>query len=112
MNIRGVLATSGNMESDAEELAHYLGIHVMKLLTFQRYPAIKGQRIIKDGGRFLMPWNNGYDSMVLNIRRGDRFIASVREALEAGFYYPPYHANILRRLYEKREAEESSQMPL
>ena len=107
LNISGVIATSGEVESDAEELARHEGIHVMKKLAFQPYPAIKGQRIIADGGRFLMPWDSGYDGMALNFRRGDRFLASVREALTEGFYYPPYHGQILRRLYGMRAAGEA-----
>ena len=100
-SIRGVIATTGGIEAEALELAAHFGIYVMPRLKYAMYPAIKAQRITSDGGRFLLPFTQGYDRMRLNQRAGDCFFASIREALANGFYYPPYHRAILNELRHK-----------
>ena len=37
--------------------------------------------------------------MKLNLKRGDRFFYTVREAFSDAFYYPQYNKNILREIY-------------
>ena len=73
----------------------------MQNLQYQYYPAIKAQRITEDGGKFLLPFTPGYDRMKLNLKKGDRFIYTVREAFSDAFYYPKYNRNILRKIYDK-----------
>ena len=102
-SIRGVLATSGDVEPDAMELARHLGIFVMKKLEYKFYPAIKAKEIIPGAGRFLLPFNPGYDRMDFRLGNGDKFFMSIRDALSNGFYYPPYHKEIIKRLYEMRK---------
>ena len=99
-SIRGVLATAGEVEDEAKKLAAHFGIFVMSALKFQRYPAIKAQRITPQGGRFLLPFTPGYDRMTLNLKSGDCFQESIRGAFLNGFCYPPYHRKILKRLRE------------
>ena len=106
-SIRGVLATSGEIEDEAKMLAAHFGIFVMSSLKFQRYPAIKAQRITPYGGRFLLPFTPGYDRMNLNLKAGDCFQESIRGAFLNGFCYPPYHRKILKRLREAVGKEES-----
>lgn len=97
-SIRGVLATTGEIDGEAAGLAAHLGIYVMPRLLFESYPAIKAQRFPDGGGRFLLPLTPGYDRMRMDLKSGDCFFASPREALRNGFYYPPYHREILKRL--------------
>ena len=101
-SICGVLATSGPVEASALALARHLGLYVMASLPYRPYPAIKAQRIIPDAGRFLLPGTAAYDRMVITPAHGDRFFATVREALANAFYYPPYHQDILASIYRKR----------
>ena len=54
-------------------------------------------------GRFLLPFNSGYDRMNFCLGRGGRFFGSVREALTKGFYYPPYHQSFLAVLYKMKK---------
>ena len=108
-SIRGVLATSGDVEPNALELAKHLGIYVMKNLTYKFYPAIKAKEIIPGAGRFLLPFNSGYDRMDFSLGNGDRFFMSIREALTNGFYYPPYHRDILKRIYALRKSGTDSE---
>ena len=102
-SIRGVLATSGDVEPDAMALAKHLGIYVMKNLSYRFYPAIKAKEIIPGAGRFLLPFNSEYDRMDFNVGHGDRFFMTIREALSNGFYYPPYHKDILKKIYALRK---------
>ena len=104
-HILGVLVTSGDVEPDAQALAEHLGVFVMKNLAYQAYPAVKAQEIVDGMGRFLLPFNPGYDKMPFCIHKGGRFFNTVREALVNGFYYPPYHQKILTELYRRRKQQ-------
>ncbi len=101
-HILGVLATSGDVEPEAQALAEHLGIFVMKNLAYKSYPAVKAQEIAEGMGRFLLPFNSGYDRMDFCMGRGGRFFGTVREALANGFYYPPYHKAFLTELYRRK----------
>ena len=103
-SIRGVLATTGEVDEDAKKLAEHFGIYLMPSLQFESYPAIKAQRITADGGRFLLPFSSGYDQMRMNLNAGDCFQQSIRGAFLNGFYYPPYHRDILRKLRELKNS--------
>ena len=104
-SIRGVIATTGEIDEAAKRLASHFGIYVMSNLKYERYPAIKAQKTASDGGRFLLPITPGYDRMRLNLKAGDCFFASVRAAFRNGFYYPPYHRDILKRLRSNASEE-------
>ncbi len=105
-SIRGVIATTGAIDDAAHEMARHFGIYVMSGLQFERYPAIKAQRITSDGGRFLLPFTPGYDKMRLDLKSGDCFFSAVRTALFNGFYYPPYHREILKKIYAMAKQQE------
>ncbi len=100
-SIRGVIACSGGIAKEAEDMSRHFGIYVMSNLQYQYYPAIKAQRITDDAGRFLLPFSTGYDRMKLNLKRGDRLFYTVREAFSDAFYYPQYNRNILREIYNR-----------
>ena len=108
-HILGVLATSGDVEPEAQALAEHLGMFVMKNLAYQTYPAIKAQEIVDGMGRFLLPFNSGYDRMDFDLSRGGRFFNTVREALANGFFYPPYHQTFLAELYRRRKLQALSE---
>ena len=82
----------------------------MKNLEYKFYPAIKAKEIIPGAGRFLLPFNQGYDRMDFRLGNGDRFFMSIRDALSNGFYYPMYHKEIIKRLYEMRKNTPSGAM--
>ena len=101
-SINGVLATSGSITSDAKELAKHWNILLMENLRYQPDPAIKAKRICSRGGYFLLPFDKKYDHITMQLRRGDCFFLSIREALANGFYYRPYHRRIVEELYRQR----------
>jgi len=100
-DIRGVLATSGDATPEALALARHLRIFTMTHLEYQPYPAVKARPFPLRGGRFYLPFDRAYDSLVMNLNGHDRFFFSIREALLNGFYYLPYHREILRKLHEE-----------
>ena len=111
-HILGVLATSGDVEPEAQSLAEHLGIFVMKNLAYETYPAVKAQEIADGMGRFLLPFNSGYDRMNFCLGRGGRFFGSVREVLAKGFYYPPYHQSFLAVLYKMKKRSPAEEEPI
>ena len=108
-HILGVLVTSGDVEPEAQELAEHLGMFVMKNLAFQTYPAVKAQEIVDGMGRFLLPFNSGYDRMAFDISKGGHFFSTVREAFAHGFYFPPFHQKLLAELYRRKKQLSSNE---
>ena len=102
-DVRGVLMTSGEILPEARVLAKHLGLLVQSRVAYQRYPAVKAQRITADAGRFLLPFTPGYDRMAMRFQNGDRFFWKVREAVAANFFYPQYHQEILRGIRTGRK---------
>ena len=100
--IVAVLITSGVVEPDAKKLANHLGIVLMERIAYQSYPAIKAKRILPNGGKFLLPFTSGYDRLTMDVRKGDRFFATVREAVAHGFFYPVFYPKTIAEMNRQR----------
>ncbi len=105
-----VLVLSGTADDDAKALAADLGIIIHERINYQPYPAIKAKRIAPKIGYFLLPFCKGYDTLTLNPRNGDQRFLSVTEALFHGFYFRPYHREIINKALETlKNADDPSQ---
>ncbi|GEM_PF-5275970 len=97
-NICGVLFSSGPLTDDAKALATHLGILSQENHPYRPYPAIKGKRITPNAGKILMPFDASYDKTTMDLSRGDCFFSSPKDAFLRCFFYPPYHADILKKI--------------
>jgi hypothetical protein len=96
ISVIGELYTTTKLSPFARTCAEYLGIIVHEEFPFDRnYPCIKCN-ISKDGSKiYHLPFDQQYDRVVINITKGECFVATVAEAEERGFRRAMRHKQIV-----------------
>jgi len=97
-DIHGEIITTGTADEEACALAAAHDILLCQNIIKHPYPAIKAQKVGPDFGRFLIPFDKGYDTMSINPQKGDRYFTTIREAVAAGFFHGIYNRDILQKL--------------
>lgn len=92
--IEGMLITTTKLSNIASECATYLDIKVNEGLTLESYPMIKCKNSAKGEMIFHLPFDQQYDKVQINSKKGDYFVATVAEAEELGFRHAyKWHGN-------------------
>jgi len=83
--IRGVFVTAAQLSPTARDCAEILRIKVIENKHFEPYPQIKCN-ISKTGEKiYHLPFDQQYDTTMINPKDGDFYAATVQEAEDAGF---------------------------
>lgn len=86
-----VLITTTTLSEVAEKFARYLGIEVVKFKFDKPYPQIKCN-IGKDGEKiYHLPFDQQYDTTIIERHRGECFVSTVQEAEDLGFRHAMRH---------------------
>lgn len=97
--IKGHFVTSTKLSERAKMFAEHLGIEISEGLPLKPYPCIKCNVSRRDNERiYHLPFDQQYDSTVIEPERGEFFAATVAEAEEKGF----------RRAFRYRGGESAS----
>ena len=84
--VRGVFVTTTKLSSVASACADYLQIKVIEKHPLLSYPQIKCNVSSATGEKiYYLPFDLQYDRTMLNPEDGDFYVATVKEAEEAGF---------------------------
>ncbi len=84
--VSGHFVTSTSLSDRAKKFAEYLGIHVTEQRTLERYPCIKCNISERTQEKiYHLPFDQQYDSTVIEPDRGELFAASVADAEGLGF---------------------------
>ena len=84
--VRGVFVTTTKLSSVASDCADYLKIEVIENHSLSSYPQIKCNVSTATGEKiYHLPFDLQYDRTMLNPEDGDFYVATVKEAEEAGF---------------------------
>jgi hypothetical protein len=85
-NIRSLFVTSFELSEQARQFAAVLGIEVKENLSLSSYPRIKCNISRRDGERiYHLPFDQQYDSTIIDEPAGEKYVATVAEAEAAGF---------------------------
>lgn len=83
--IEPVFVTSASLSNEAREYAQALGVTVRENVAMDEYPRVKCN-ISRSGDRiFHLPFDQQYDRVVIGDRPGEMHVATVHEAVAAGF---------------------------
>lgn len=86
-----VLITTTTLSEVAEKFARYLGIEVVRFKFDKPYPQIKCN-IGKDGEKiYHLPFDQQYDTTIIERHRGECFVSTVQEAEDLGFRHAMRH---------------------
>lgn len=86
-----VLITTTTLSEVAEKFARYLGIEVIRFKFDKPYPQIKCN-IGKDGEKiYHLPFDQQYDTTIIERHRGECFVSTVQEAEDLGFRHAMRH---------------------
>jgi hypothetical protein len=84
--VSGTFATTTKLSRKAREVAQHLGIKVEEGFALADYPRIKCNIGRRDEGRiYHLPFDQQYDTTVIEPERGERYAATVAEAEAEGF---------------------------
>jgi hypothetical protein len=83
--ISGTFTTTTALSDKAREVADYLGIKVEEGLPLDDYPRIKCNIGHEDKKIYHLPFDQQYDTTVIEPDRGELYVATVAEAEERGF---------------------------
>jgi Restriction endonuclease len=84
--VRGAFVTTTSLSERAREFARQLEIVVQEQFPLDDYPRIKCNVARASGERiYHLPFDQQYDTTVIEPARGERFVATVAEAEQLGF---------------------------
>ncbi|GAC1391547.1 MAG: hypothetical protein NVSMB46_04480 [Candidatus Saccharimonadales bacterium] len=85
-NVHAVFATSTELSDVARRFAKELGIELKeKMKMDKQYPCIKCNVSAKGEKIYHLPFDQQYDRTKITTKRGDLYVATVKEAEDAGF---------------------------
>lgn len=91
-SVYGVFATSAAFSSVAAECAKKLDIKVYEHLKFEPYPAIKCN-IGRSGEKiYHLPFDQQYDTVTVETRKGEMYVSTIKEAEDAGYRHAMRHS--------------------
>lgn len=79
------LITTSALSSQARRSAKRLSVQYAEHLTLQEYPMIKCNISPANGRIYHMPYDPQYDAVSINPAIGEKYVSTVREAVESGF---------------------------
>lgn len=83
---RAVFVTSTVLSDKAKHFADFLNISYRELKPLQQYPCIKCNISRKDGAKiYHLPFDQQYDTAVIELNRGEAYVATVSEAESLGY---------------------------
>jgi hypothetical protein len=84
--VRGTFVTTTSLSERAREFARQLDIGVQEQFPLADYPRIKCNVARANGERiYHLPFDQQYDTTVIEPERGERFVATIAEAEQLGF---------------------------
>jgi hypothetical protein len=84
--VNGTFTTTTSLSPKAREVASHLGIVVEEEFPLADYPRVKCNIARRDEERiYHLPFDQQYDSTVIEPERGERYVSTVAEAEELGF---------------------------
>jgi hypothetical protein len=84
--VTGTFTTTTRLSPKAREVAEYLEIKIEEEVPLADYPRIKCNISQRDGERiYHLPFDQQYDTTVIDPARGERYVATAQEAEELGF---------------------------
>jgi hypothetical protein len=84
--VRGTFVTTTSLSERAREFAHQLEIEVQEQFPLADYPRIKCNLARQSGERiYHLPFDQQYDTTVIEPDRGELYVATVAEAEELGY---------------------------
>lgn len=85
--VKGIFICTNELSETAKEVAKYLNIKVIENYKYDRtYPCIKCNISKKDGSKiFHLPFDQQYDRVDIETKKGEKYVSSVKEAYELGF---------------------------
>jgi Restriction endonuclease len=84
--VRGTFVTTTSLSERAREFARQLDIGVQEQFPLADYPRIKCNVARASGERiYHLPFDQQYDTTVIEPERGERFVATIAEAEQLGF---------------------------
>ena len=84
--VRAVFVTSTQLSDNAKRFANFLNVGYRELKPLQQYPCIKCNISRKDGLKiYHLPFDQQYDTTVIESDRGELFVSTVQEAERLGF---------------------------
>ncbi len=84
--IQAVFVTTTKLSDIARKFAKKLRIKVLENQSFERYPCIKCNISRRDGTKiYHLPFDQQYDRVSIEIKKGEFYVESIKEAEELGF---------------------------
>ena len=85
-NIKPIFITSTQLSETAKDFASALGILVIENKELVKYPIIKCHVSKTTGDRiYHLPFDQQYDSTILELQKGEYFVETIKEAEDLGF---------------------------
>jgi hypothetical protein len=85
-NVQGVFVTSTELSSKAKTVAHMLGITILEKIALKEFPRIKCNINRTSGLKiYHLPFDQQYDSAVIEKNRGEFYAFTVADAESKGF---------------------------
>lgn len=87
LNIRGIFICTNKVSEKAREIAKSLNIELLENYKFDKeYPCIKCNISRKNGEKiYHLPFDQQYDKIEIEINKGEKYVATVKEAEKLGF---------------------------
>ena len=85
--VEGIFATTTTLSDEAKEIANILNITIREKMNFDRhYPCIKCNKNKSTGEKiYHLPFDQQYDRIKIDIKNGECYVATVKEAEKLGF---------------------------
>lgn len=86
LKVRAVFVTSTVLSDRAKRFANFLGVSFRENKSIEQYPCIKCNVSRKDGSKiYHLPFDQQYDTTIVEPARGEKYVATVQEAENLGF---------------------------
>lgn len=84
-NIKALFCTTAGYSEIAIDAAKILGIELKEEELFKGFPMVKCIILDDDSKTYVLPFEEGYDGISIDVDRGESFAKSVDEAVSKGF---------------------------